>query len=379
MSITARSTVQSWILQNRPDAPVFLFDPMAVSRSAQAFLGGFPGLVTYAVKANPNPAMIEALVAAGVETFDVASPAEMALVRSILPRAVLHYHNPVRSRSEIATARQFGVASWSVDRQTELAKLGDIAGQEIAVRFKLPVTGAVYDFGSKFGAEPAEAITLLRAVAAAGARPSLTFHPGTQCGAATVWVPYIEAAAEIARAAGVTLNRLNVGGGFPSSRDGRPAPWHDHFDAIRTAAQAAFDTVPPLVCEPGRALAAEALTLVARIKARDGDTLFLNDGIYGALSEWRDLGPLDRFAVLSPQGQLRRGAAQPFTVFGPTCDSLDRLPEPTVLPSDSVEEDFVVITGLGAYSTALNTAFNGYGTDTVIPLAAPAPSGHWFG
>jgi ornithine decarboxylase len=375
MTLPARPDAPSWIARTRPDEAVLLFDPIALDDAARIFLAGFPGLVTYAVKANPHELVIRSLAAAGITTFDVASPAEMALVRELVPGAQLHYHNPVRSLAEIEAARAHGVTSWSVDRARELDKLGAIADKEIAVRFKLPVAGAAYDFGMKFGATPELATALLAEVARRGGKPSLTFHPGTQCGASTVWAPYIRAAAQIAGDAGVTLHRLNVGGGFPANRDGVPAPLATHFEAIRAAAEAAFDVVPPLVCEPGRGLAAESMSLVTRVKSCEGGTVFLNDGIYGALSEWRDLGPLSRIVVMTPAGKPRKGAPSPMTVFGPTCDSLDHLPNLTPLPADTAEGDFVLIAGMGAYSTALTTGFNGYGAHRVVALAAPAASG----
>ncbi|MGR3496865.1 type III PLP-dependent enzyme [Citreimonas sp.] len=355
------------------DAPYFRHDAEALARVARVFLTGFPGLVTYAVKANPAPAVIAGLHRAGITAFDVASPAEMALVRDAAPGAALHYHNPIRSPAEIAVARGHGIASWSVDRPGELDKLGDIGGDEIAVRFKLPVTGAAYDFGAKFGAEPDIAVALLRLVAECGGKPSLTFHPGTQCEGAEPWARYIAAAADIARRAGVPLTRLNVGGGFPSHRAGDAPTLQGHFDTIAQAARAAFDTPPPLVCEPGRALAADAAQLVLRIKAVDGRTLFLNDGLYGALGEWRDLPATDRIAVVDSDGRPRRGAVVPWRVFGPTCDSLDMLPAPLPLPEDLGEGDHVIVGGMGAYAASLVTRFNGYGTTRV---AAPASTGH---
>ena len=355
------------------DAPFFRFDPEALDRAARTFLTGFPGLVTYAVKANPAPAILAGLARAGITAFDVASPAEMALVRDVAPEAALHYHNPVRSPAEIAAARRHGIASWSVDRPAELDKLGDIAGDEIAVRFKLPVPGAAYDFGAKFGAEPDMAVVLLRLVAERGGHPSLTFHPGTQCEGADPWARYIAGAADIAARAGCRLTRLNVGGGFPSHRSGAAPDLQGHFDTIARAAAEAFDTPPPLVCEPGRALVADASQLVLRIKAVDDRTLFLNDGVYGALGEWRDMPPADRIEVVAPDGQPRRGAPVPWRVFGPTCDSLDMLPAPLPLPGDLAEGDTVTVRGMGAYAASLVTGFNGYGTTR---HAMPSGSGH---
>ncbi|MFW2587688.1 alanine racemase [Sagittula sp. SSi028] len=363
------TTPARWLAREQLDEPVFFYDPAALARQAARFVTHFPGEVTYAVKANPEPLVIEALVQAGVEAFDVASPREMALVRAIAPKARLHYHNPVRSVPEVEEGRAHDVCSWSVDRMSELDKLGDITGQEIAVRLKLPVAGAVYDFGTKFGAPPDLAVSLLQAVAARGGIASMTFHPGTQCCDATAWAQYITACAACARAADVPLHRLNVGGGFPSHRADAAPDLQQIFDRIAKTAKAAFGTqAPALVCEPGRALAADAFDLAVRVKAVEADAVFLNDGIYGGLCEWRDLGTALRFTVYDQGGAPRSGRDVAKVVFGPTCDSLDRLPDMVALPETLTEGDFIVFHGAGAYSTALATSFNGYGARRIVTL-----------
>ena len=259
---------EAWVRKHRPDEPVVFFDPQAVQRGAQAFAAGFPGVVSYAVKANPREEVLANLVAAGVRTFDVASPAEMAAVRALCPQCELHYNNPVRSPAEVAQAVRFGVVSASVDCLTELEKLAPLAGIEVAVRFRLPVAGAAYDFGAKFGASEAEAALLLAEVAQRGFLPSLCFHPGTQCPDPEAWADYIRAAGRIVRAANVTIARLNVGGGFSADR-GQGTPDHPAvFARIAAETKAAFGPcAPQLLCEPGRALAAPAVTLALRVKA----------------------------------------------------------------------------------------------------------------
>lgn len=350
-----------------PEHPVMVFAPAVLQATARQFIAGFPGLVTYAVKSNPDEGVIQNLVAAGISGFDVASPAEIEMVRRLAPGAALHYHNPVRSRAEIEYARAMGVRSYSVDSRSELAKLIAMlpaAGTEISVRYKLPVEGAAYNFGAKFGATVELAAELLAQVAAAGFTPSLTFHPGTQCTDPTAWEAYIRAAADIASGAGLRIRRLNVGGGFPSHRLADVAPQLDAiFDLIdRVTGEAFGEDRPMLVCEPGRALCAPAFTLAARVKAiRDGEHVFLNDGHYGSLNELTMIGVIDRIEVRGPEGALRTGEKTGRIVFGPTCDSVDRLPGEVFLPTDMEEEDHLVIHGMGAYSMATNTRFNGFG------------------
>jgi ornithine decarboxylase len=264
------------------------------------------------------------------------------------------------------------VASYSVDSLSELDKLFALVpthranGErvEITARYKQPVAGATYDFGAKFGATEELSAEILRRIAARGYTPSLTFHPGTQCVDPMAWDSYIRAAGRIQAAAGVRIHRLNVGGGFPSHRVSAVVP---SLDAIfhlitRVTAEVFGDDAPALVCEPGRGLVADSMALLARVKGlRDDNHVFLNDGVYGALMELPIMGAMDRVTVWSPEGVQRQGADRGRVVFGPTCDSVDRLPGELPLPSDIEEGDFVLMQGMGAYSVATNTRFNGFG------------------
>ncbi|MBI6629539.1 type III PLP-dependent enzyme [Pontibaca salina] len=362
----------SHLLRQQPDVPVLYLSPQILQATARRFRGGFPGLVTYAVKANDRPEVLDNLVAAGIDTFDVASPSEMAAARRAFPQAVLHYNNPVRSRDEVAAGIANGVASWAVDDPTELSKLADVPkSAELAVRIALPVKGAAYDFGAKFGATPDLAVELLRRVDQGGWHASVCFHPGTQCEDPRAWAAYITEAARICERAGVTLARLNVGGGFAADRCGKVPDLNAVFSTIRAVTDRVFTArTPALLCEPGRALVAEAFTLATRIKGMraGGRTIYLNDGIYGGLSELRDMGLSRRIRVIAVDGTMRQGAPIPRVVFGPTCDSLDRLPDGLVLPADAQDGDYVLFDGLGAYSVAISTDFNGYGLHDIVSV-----------
>lgn len=367
LSKTIWTNPTEFLRNQQPENPVLFFSPSALQAAARRFIDGFPGMVTYAVKSNPGEEVVENLAAAGVRGYDCASGFEIDLIRRLAPDAAIHYNNPVRARAEIAYAVEKGVKSYSVDSKSELAKLIELVpaqDTEISVRFKLPVAGAAYNFGAKFGATAELATDLLRTVAEAGFIPSLTFHPGTQCTDPAAWETYIRTAADIARNAGVTIARLNVGGGFPSHRLTGVIPQLEAtFDLIdRVATEAFGDARPMLVCEPGRALCGDAFTLAARVKAvRDDTHVFLNDGVYGSLTELPLIGVIDRIEVLSPEGDKRDGAAQGRIVFGPTCDSVDRLPGEVPLPSDIAEGDYVIVQGMGAYSVVTNSRFNGFG------------------
>jgi ornithine decarboxylase len=379
LSKTIWTNPSDFIRTNRPETPVLFFSPAVLQATARRFIDGFPGLVTYAVKSNPEETVVENLAAAGVRGYDVASPFEIRLIKRLCPEAAMHYNNPVRSRSEIAVAVEAGVVSYSVDSASELAKLIEMVpakGTEITVRFKLPVTGATYNFGAKFGATVELATDLLRKVADAGFIPSLTFHPGTQCVDPQAWEHYIRAAGDIARGAGVKIARLNVGGGFPSHRVTAEVPALEAIFALidRVATETFGADRPALVCEPGRGLVADAFSVAAPVKAvRDGVHVFLNDGVYGSLFEMPIMGVIDRTVVLTPEGVMREGAKRDFIVFGPTCDSIDRLPGELPLASDIAENDYVMFGGMGAYSTVTNTRFNGFGELSIATVLSLKP------
>lgn len=366
------TTVTSHLKAASPTGPVMYFAPAVLQATARRFIDGFDGLVTYAVKANDTQVVLENLVASGLSAFDVASPVEMRELRAVSPDVALHYNNPVRTPEEIAVAVEMGVVSYSVDSMREFEKLRaqvPTEGVEISVRLCLPVEGAAYHFGAKFGADPEGAVALLKAVKAAGYITSMTFHPGTQCANPEVWVHYIEVCADVAKAADVCLARLNVGGGFASNRGVAP-DLEAIFDAIRNAKVSCFgEDAPKLVCEPGRAMVAEAFTLATRVKAiREDGTVFLNDGIYGGLAEAHQIGTVDRVRSLKANTSPMICDSIPRVIYGPTCDSIDRLPDPLALPEALDEGDYVLFDGMGAYSIAMGTRFNGYGKADLVTV-----------
>jgi ornithine decarboxylase len=361
-----------------PEAPIFCYSAEVVHSRAYSFLTGFPGEVAYAVKANSDPDVLLTLAACGIDTFDVASVEEMALVRSLVPHAVLHYHNPVKSRSEIARAyRLYGCRRFAADDAGEIAKIaaivGDAPGIEIAVRFRLTTNGdSAHDFSSKFGATPEEAVGLLQQVVAAGHVPVLTFHPGSQCLKPSAYARHIAEAARIAETARVGLAVLNVGGGFPARYlASNVPPLEDYFRAIAASVDAAFGPErPALECEPGRGLVAPAISLLTRVKlvklARH--EVYINDGIYGALMEVNQMPCLlPRYRVIR-DGVTVAGETAAFVLYGPTCDPIDRFPVALELPLDIAEDDYIEFDTLGAYGAATATRFNGYHSRETVPV-----------
>jgi ornithine decarboxylase len=289
--------------------------------------------------------------------------------------------NPVKARSAIDAAyRNAGVRHFVVDHPTELGKLAEILGRDpevtVVVRMTTSATGAAIHLSDKFGAGLAMAAEILAEAVALGFRPGLGFHVGSQCTVADAYRAALANAADVADAAGVRLHCLDVGGGFPASYPGSPAPPLAAFvEAIREGL-AALDLAPDaeILAEPGRALVAQASTLITRVQLRKGGRLYINDGVYGSLSEAKLAGIPLPARLIRPDG-APASERRAFELAGPTCDSLDILPDPVTLPADADEGDWIAIDALGAYSTALATDFNGCQPETFIEVADEPPAG----
>jgi ornithine decarboxylase len=364
----------------QPDAPLFCFSGPQLHERAQVFLNGFPGEVTFAVKANSSSQVIKGLADAGIKAWDVASVHEMAMVSKIVPKARFHYHNPVKLRREITDAYKiYKCRRYVVDCREELAKIADSIGPakdiEIAVRLVLPRDRAssAHDFSTKFGAPDHICVELLKRVVALGYAPLLTFHPGSQAIEPKTYVRHIEAAARIARTANVAITKLNVGGGFPANYVLSPAPEPQvFFKAIEKAVLKAFgkDNRPALECEPGRGLVATCMSLLTRVKlvCTDGDDIFINDGVYGGLMEYMQVPELEPPFRVIRDGKVIEGPAKSWKVFGPTCDPLDVLPHRLDLLTELREDDYIEFGSLGAYGLATMTNFNGYGGHAIVSV-----------
>ena len=372
----ALPTVAEVVLAERPSVPLHCLRPEVAREAARRFIDGFPGQVLYAVKCNPEPALLRALWAGGVRHFDCASAGEVRLVRHLLPEARIHFMHPVKSRAAIREAWEWhGVADFVLDSAAELSKIldetsGATGDLGLVVRLALPKGGAVYDLSGKFGAERDEAVRLLRLCRTVAARVGLCFHVGSQCLDPSAWDRALDLAGQVIAEAGVTPDVLDIGGGFPVSYpDVTPPPLDDFMAAIRRGVERLnLPAWTELWCEPGRALVAPAASVVVRVEARRGDALYINDGIYGSLS---DAGvPAFRFPcrLIRANGAQPSGPVVPFSLFGPTCDSADRMKGPFLLPADAREGDWIEIGQLGAYGACLRTAFNGFDQAAMVEV-----------
>jgi ornithine decarboxylase len=372
------------IAKLRPVQPVTLLRPHAARRAARFFVEKFQGRSLYAVKANPSPDLLKVLWDAGITHYDVASIAEVQLVSETLPEAVLCFMHPVKAEEAIAEAYfDHQVKTFSLDTLEELEKIVRATSKDgvpatdlnLLVRIRVSSDHAKLSLASKFGADPRDVATLLVAARQAADALGICFHVGSQAMTPAAYAEAMERVRQAIVEAAVTVDIVDVGGGFPSSYPGmEPPPLETYFSVIH----AGFEALPisysaELWCEPGRALCAEYASLIVRVEKRRGDELYINDGAYGALFDAAHIGW--RYPVRLLREQESRVRPAKFSFYGPTCDDLDRMAGPFELPGDVNVGDYIEIGMLGAYGCAMRTQFNGFGTvETVIVDDEPMAS-----
>jgi ornithine decarboxylase len=350
----------------RPDRPYVGLRPHAAGRAARWFLQNFPGDVAYAYKANSSVFLLGALYGAGIKQFDVASLPELEDAATI-PGVGIHFMHPVKSRSAIRRAyHHFNVRRFALDSEDELEKIltetGGAKDLQLYVRIAVAAKNSRVPLERKFGASGQKAARLLVKARQAADELGITFHVGSQTTTPDSYVAALQEVHKLIVKAGIVVDGINVGGGFPSRyTDSQPAPLASFMHAIH----AGFERLPVseacrLCCEPGRALVAEAESLIVRVDARRGNELFINDGSYGTLFDAAHLGLVFPVRLV---GRRRKPADHlvPFELWGPTCDSIDRMKGPFLLPASIREGDYIEIGNIGAYGRAIAGRFNGYG------------------
>src|SRR5471032_696974 len=342
----------------KPSEPLYLVHPDKFAAAAKQFLDGFPGDVLYAVKANPHSRGMHNLWNAGIRHFDTASLGEIEAVKNLFPDAICHFMAPVRLPGQAKAAfEKHGVTDFVVDSDGELDKLlAEIPIPKklrVFVRLVAQLGGALLEMSSKYGCRPEEAAKLLKRVRVAGAAPCLTFHVGSQCLSPFSYAQAIEIAQRTIALSGVEIVALDIGGGFPTSYAGQEAPpYHWYFDMVKEALVTLGRPNLPVMCEPGRALTAQGLSLVTQVVMRRGDRLYINDGIYGSFDEQRFVNfdedyPPTAVTLDKNKARVLSGEKRPFRVYGPTCDSQDVLPRPQLLPDGIANGDFIIFDAMG--------------------------------
>ncbi len=363
-----------------PTDPVYCYFPHLLRSRIKLFRDLFPGKVMFAVKCNPEPSILLDIYAAGIHNFDTASLQEISQVNEWLPGANCHFMHPVKPRPAIVTAyHQYNVEDYVVDSLDEIQKLQQEIGEcqqiRIFVRLETLDFGAAYKLSGKFGCTIPEAAELLKYCQAQGIRTGLAFHVGSQCPTLTAYESALQRVEEIIKLAEYVPEILDIGGGFPApyaNADVSDLSECLHYVAGLLHRMAEKYPSMSFICEPGRALVSSAMSVVCQVNLRKQNKLYLNDGIYGNLSE--SITGDVQFPVRW-FGQ-KQADLQAYTLYGPTCDSLDVLAHQYYLPSDMKEGDLLVFDEVGAYSNANTTSFNGFITENWVAISDQAAMYH---
>lgn len=345
-----------------PDTPYLIIDLDRVRANYRAVCDALPeAAVYYAVKANPAPEIIRLLASLGAG-FDVASTGEIELCLAAgAPPERLSYGNTIKKAADVALAHRLGVRRFSFDTAADLSALAQHApGSVVACRFLVDAPASGTPFGRKFGCSPEQAVQLLVRATELGLRPALCFHVGSQQCDPQAWTTGLAQASGIVKvlsSKGITLESVNLGGGFPVGyRD--PAPsLAECAAAIRTGLD---PSLPPLAIEPGRIIVASAGTIhasVVSVAQRDRRWVYLDVGRYNGLAETENEYIPYRLSTSrpsTPDGSV--------VIAGPTCDGDDVLYQNTVyrLPVSLAAGDRVQIHDAGAYTASYSSvSFNG--------------------
>ncbi|MTI45464.1 ornithine decarboxylase [Roseibium hamelinense] len=378
----------------RPDQPIYCFRPTVLKQDAEAFKAMFPGKTAYAVKTNGEPFVLDTLARAGIDCFDVASPAEFAAVKAAAPKAEMLYMHPIKAQSDIRLALEtYRIRTLSLDHEDEVAKILrivralDIDPATITLFVRIATKGhAAYELSKKFGAAPGHAVELLQRIHRIGFKCGLCFHVGSQIEEPETYERALASADWIRSRAGVPIVELDVGGGFPAVYGHDPRRKAPEMPSLpELMGQVKHDIVDwgfddlPLVAEPGRVIVARCISLIVRVLLKKGRRLYINDGIWASLSDsWTGKITLPARFIPDPARKTRAGNPDkivPFKVCGATCDSVDILSRPFWLPETVDTGDWIEIGHIGAYSLSLRTHFNGFYPDTVIEVNTPFDDG----
>ena len=359
----------------KPDFPVYCIRPESIKTSTQFFKNNFPGKVLYAVKTNPDRNVLSHIINNGIENFDAASINEIQLIRSLKPDAHIYFMHTVKSRNDIAEAYfNLGIKDFSRDTKDELIKILDATNNAkdltLYVRIAISNEHAEIDLSRKFGAHASEALGLVRLCKEHANKIGISFHVGSQCMHKVSFTKAITEVGNIIKKTKIIPDIINVGGGFPSIYpDLNPEPLENYLDEIKNSiAKLNLPFSPELICEPGRAIVAESGSTIVKVNLRKKNKLYINDGTYGTLF---DAGVpnfiLPSRMILNGRVQSRKLTA--FNFYGPTCDSMDYMKGPFLLPNNIKEGDYIELGQLGAYGLTFRTKFNGFYSDNIFELA----------
>ena len=368
------SNVNELVNTLQPENPVYCIRPNSVKKSVEFFKNNFPGKVLYAVKTNPDEKIIKIIIGSGIQNFDVASINEVKLIRKIDSKAKVYFMHTVKSRESIKEAySQYNVKDLALDTKDELLKILEATNNakdlNLYVRVSISNEHAEIDLSRKFGASPSETLGLLRLCKEHGKKVGLSFHVGSQCMHKISFSKGIAEIGKIIKKTKIIPDVINVGGGFPAIYpDLTPEPLENYLQEIKEALKnLKLEKMPEVFCEPGRAIVAESGSTIVKVLLKKNQKLYINDGTYGSLF---DAG-VPNFvlpAKMITNGRVVSKKLTAFNFYGPTCDSLDYMKGPFLLPNNIKEGDYIELGQLGAYGTTFRTKFNGFYSDTIYQV-----------
>ncbi len=367
-------TVDELINQLKPEQPIYCIRKKSIQSASTYFKDKFPGKVLYAVKTNPHPEVLKTIVESGIENFDVASIQEIKDIRAISPNAKCSYMHTVKSRENIKEAYfNYNVKTFSLDTKDELIKIIETTNQakdlELFVRVAVSNEHAEIDLSKKFGASISEATGLLRLTKQYAKKIGLSFHVGSQCMHPISYTKGIADIGNIIKKTKIIPDYINIGGGFPAIYpDLVPQSLDNYFEEIKKGlTNLNLEKFPELLCEPGRALVAESGSTIVRVNLRKKQKLYINDGTYGTLF---DAGTPNMVypSRLIKNGKIISKKLTAFDFYGPTCDSMDYMKGPFLLPNNIKENDYIELGQLGAYGLTFRTQFNGFYSDEIYEV-----------
>ena len=369
-------SVEELVNQLRPDKPVYCIRKKSILSASKFFQKNFPGKILYAVKTNPHPEVIKTLLKSGINQFDVASVEEIKAVRKFDQVSKCSFMHTIKSREDISEAYfKYGVKTFALDTKDELIKIIESTSNakdlELFVRVAVSNEHAEIDLSKKFGAINSEAAGLLRLVKQHSKKIGLSFHVGSQCMHPISYSKGISEIVNIIKKTKIVPDYLNIGGGFPTIYpDLIPPSLESYFDEIKKGLEnLKIEKLPEIICEPGRALVAESGSTIVRVNLRKKQKLYINDGTYGTLF---DAGTPN---IVFPSKMIKDNSNKiiskkltAFDFYGPTCDSMDYMKGPFLLPNNIKENDYIELGQLGSYGLTFRTQFNGFYSDKIYEV-----------
>ncbi len=367
-------SVDKLVNQLKPTEPVYCIRRDSINIASKFFQNKFPGKILYAVKTNPHPLVLKTIVESGINDFDIASIKEVEAIRSVSPDAKCSYMHTVKSKESINEAYfKYNIKTFSIDTKDELIKILNSTNQakdlELFVRVAVSNEHAEIDLSKKFGAQTSEAIGLYRLTKQYAKKIGLSFHVGSQCMHPISYSKGINEIKYIIKKTKIVPDVINIGGGFPTIYpDLVPQSLNSYFEEIKNSLnKLKLEKKPEIICEPGRAIVAESGSTIVRVNLRKKQKLYINDGTYGTLFDAGVPNIVYPSRIIT-SGRIISKKLTSFDFYGPTCDSMDYMKGPFILPNNIKEGDYIELGQLGAYGLTFRTQFNGYYSDSIYEV-----------